>query len=269
MLPALFLQSAPRMRHAALAAVALSAALLLAGCQNKASVAGGDQLTTGSIGSTGEDVSFKKTEELAARWKKNRGDASVGLAYADSLQKLGQQQASQQVLQEVAQANPANAQVQARIGKSLLAAGDSAGAAAALERATAADPRDWQALSALGSAYDQSSRHAEAREKYQQALAIKPDAVPVRNNYAMSYALQGKLPEAEKMLRELMNTTGANAPRVRQNLALVVGLQGRFDEARQIASEDLPPNEVEANLAYLQQMLSQPNTWKQLQEGQG
>ena len=26
---------------------------------------------------------------------------------------------------------------------------------------------------------------------------------------------------------------------------------------------------VQANLAYLQQMLSQPNTWKQLQEGQG
>jgi Flp pilus assembly protein TadD len=52
-------------------------------------------------------------------------------------------------------------------------------------------------------------------------------------------------------------------------LALVVGLQGRFDEAKQIASEDLPPEQVEANLAYLQQMLSQPNTWKQLQDGNG
>ena len=68
------------------------------------------------------------------------------------------------------------------------------------------------------------------------------------------------------MLRELMTTTGSNAPRVRQNLALVVGLQGRFDEARKIASEDLPPDQVDANLAYLQQMLAQPNTWKQLQE---
>jgi len=53
---------------------------------------------------------------------------------------------------------------------------------------------------------------------------------------------------------------------VRQNLALVVGLQGRFDEARSIASKDLPPDEVDANLAYLQQMLSQPNTWAQLQQ---
>ena len=82
--------------------------------------------------------------------------------------------------------------------------------------------------------------------------------------------MTGHFPGAEKMLRELMHTPGADAPRVRQNLALVVGLQGRFDEARKIASEDLPPDEVEANLAYLQQMLSQPNTWKQLQDpGQG
>jgi Flp pilus assembly protein TadD len=51
---------------------------------------------------------------------------------------------------------------------------------------------------------------------------------------------------------------------LRQNLALVVGLQGRFDEARQIASVDLPPDEVEANMAYLQKMLAQPNTWQQL-----
>jgi Flp pilus assembly protein TadD len=269
MLPAQPLQSAPAMRSATLVVVVLSSALLLAGCQNKAGISGGDQLTTGSIAASGEDVSFRKTEELAQAWKKNRGDAATGLAYAAGLQRLGQQPQAMQVLQEVAAANPSNAQVQARIGKALLAAGDANGAAAALERATAADPKDWQALSALGSTYDQMSRHSEAREKYQQALAIKPDAVPVRNNYAMSYALQGKLPEAEKMLRELMNATGANAPRVRQNLALVVGLQGRFDEARKIASEDLPPNEVEANLAYLQQMLSQPNTWKQLQEGQG
>jgi Flp pilus assembly protein TadD len=45
---------------------------------------------------------------------------------------------------------------------------------------------------------------------------------------------------------------------VRQNLALAVGLQGRFEEARDIASRDLPPDTVEANLTYLRSMLSQP-----------
>ena len=82
----------------------------------------------------------------------------------------------------------------------------------------------------------------------------------------MSYALQGKLPEAEKMLRSALNQPGSAAmPQIRQNLSLVVGLQGRLDEAKQIASADLPPDQVEANMQYLQQMLSKPNTWAQLQ----
>jgi Flp pilus assembly protein TadD len=59
----------------------------------------------------------------------------------------------------------------------------------------------------------------------------------------------------------------ASNPRIRQNLALVVGLQGRFDEAKKIASEDLPPDQVEANMAYLQQMLASQNTWAKLKEG--
>ena len=270
MLPAVPSQPQRSLRRSAAVAIALSAAVLLAGCQNKASIGGGDPLTTGSTSAPDDKLSFKKTDQLAAAWNKDQGNAAIGMAYADNLQKFGQQQNAAQVLQKVSSANAANGDVQARIGKSFLAMGDFPNAATTLERAVTVKPQDWQSLSALGSAYDQLSRHGEARDRYKQALALKPDAVAVRNNYAMSFALQGQLPDAEKMLRELMNTTGADAPRVRQNLALVVGLQGRFDEARKIASEDLPPDEVEANLAYLQQMLSQPNTWKQLQDpGQG
>lgn len=261
----------PRFRvgKSAALALALGASVLLAGCQNKASIAGGNSLTTGSIGGAGESVSFKKTEELSEAWKKSPGNAEIGIAYAGNLQQLGQQQTASQVLQEVAKANGNNAPVLARAGKSLLTMGDLQSAATTLERAAALNPKDWQTLSALGSAYDQLSRYGEARDKYQQALAINPAAVAVHNNLAMSYALQGNLPEAEKMLRQLMNSTGSDAARVRQNLALVVGLQGRFDEARKIASEDLPPDQVDANLAYLQKMMAQPDTWKQLQENQG
>jgi Flp pilus assembly protein TadD len=87
---------------------------------------------------------------------------------------------------------------------------------------------------------------------------------------AMSYALEGKLPEAEQRLRGLVSQPGSAAiPKMRQNLALVVGLQGRFDEAREIASKDLPPDQVEANLAILQDMLAQPNTWAELSDKQG
>ncbi len=269
MVSAVSLQSSRKAPPAAFVALALAASMLLAGCQTRNSSLGSENLTTASIAKTGggDTMSFKKTEALAKQWDKDKSNPAVGLAYAANLEKLGQRQTQMQVLKSVSDAHPNNADVQSRVGKTFLSAGDAANAASSLERAVAANSRDWQTISALGTAYDQLARHGEAREKYQQALAIKPDAVTVRNNYAMSFALQGKLPEAEKMLRELMNTTGSNAPRVRQNLALVVGLQGRFDEARKIASEDLPRDEVDANLAYLQQMLNQPNTWKQLQDG--
>jgi Flp pilus assembly protein TadD len=48
---------------------------------------------------------------------------------------------------------------------------------------------------------------------------------------------------------------------VRQNLALVIGLQGRFDEARAIYAAELPPDQVEANMAYVRSMLTQQNRW--------
>jgi Flp pilus assembly protein TadD len=81
----------------------------------------------------------------------------------------------------------------------------------------------------------------------------------------MSYMLEGNLKAAEATLREASSLPdGDSQPQVRQNLALAVGLQGRFDEARDIASRDLPPDTVEANLTYLRSMLSQPNTWQKL-----
>ncbi len=56
---------------------------------------------------------------------------------------------------------------------------------------------------------------------------------------------------------------------MRQNLALVVGLQGRFQEAERIAQADLPPDEAAANVTYLRQMLSQPNSWKTIGRNDG
>jgi Flp pilus assembly protein TadD len=80
----------------------------------------------------------------------------------------------------------------------------------------------------------------------------------VLSNLGLSYALSKNLTKAEATLKRA--TAGQRVdPRVRQNLALVVGLQGRFAEAETIARADLPSNEAAANVAYLRQMLSQPN----------
>ena len=247
-------------------AILLVAACALAACQNKSASLDGDPLATASTSPSG-GVSFKKTEAMAKQWNANPGDLKLGLAYAASLGQLGQRPTQVGVLSTIAERNPANAEAQAVVGKEFLKIGEENAAATVLERAAQLNPGDWQIFSAWGTALDQQARHAEAREKYQQALALMPGELSVTNNMAMSFALQGKLPEAEKLLREALAAPGGKSlPRIRQNLALVVGLQGRFEESQKIASEDLPPNEVEANLAYLKQMLSRPNTWQQLQD---
>jgi Flp pilus assembly protein TadD len=242
-------------------------AFLAAGCTGKQAKLEADPLATGSTSPIGgaQAGSFLKTQELSKAWAAHPGDSQIGFEYAASLEKLGQTDSQIEVLKAVSIAHPADNPLQSRIGKQLLTAQRPGEALTVLSRAVAANPSDWKSLSALGSAFDQQGQYDMARQQYAKALAIQPGSLSIENNMGMSYALQGKLPEAEKVLREAMaQPDAANQPKIRQNLALVVGLSGRFDEARKIASADLPPEQVEANLAYLQQMLAQPNTWAQL-----
>lgn len=246
----------------------LVSALALGACQSKQANLGGDPLQTGSTSKIAQDPakgSFVRTEELSKKWTADQGNVALGLDYAANLEKIGQKDEQFGVLKVLAAAHPDDAALQAKIGKQLLAAGRAGEAVEMLERSSKTSGTDWKTLSALGSAYDQQGSHSLARDSYKAALTQNPNELSVENNMAMSFVLEGKLAEAEKILRQAVTQPGVSAqPRIRQNLALVVGLQGHFDEARKIASEDLPPDQVEANLAYLQQMLEQPNTWQQL-----
>jgi Flp pilus assembly protein TadD len=250
------------LRKITLPVLLLASAFAISACQSKtANLDSLDGLTTAST----SPASFKKTTELGNRWQGDPKNLALGLAYAAELEKLGQTDQQLQVLATLSAQNPQNANIQAVYGKKLLAAGRSGDAIPVLKTVADNGTGDWRILSALGSAYDQQGQYSTARETYQKALALKPNQISVLNNMGMSHALEGNLKQAEETLRSAMALPeGKSLPRLRQNLALVVGLQGRFEESRQIASEDLPPEEVEANMAYLQKMLSQPNTWQQL-----
>jgi Flp pilus assembly protein TadD len=251
------------MRRSFTALIAISC-LALAACQNKSAQLGpADPMATGSTAAP----SLKETAKLGESWQKDPKNLRLGLAYSAQLKALGQRDRQLQVLGVLAQHHPNNATFLASYGRELAQADQSDQAQAVLTKAIAAGANDWKVYSALGSALDQQRKFAEARDNYQRALKIAPGNVAVMNNLGMSYALEGNLQQAEKVLREASNLpSGKNEVQLRQNLALVVGLQGRFDEARQIASADLPPEEVESNITYLEKMLAQPNTWKQLTE---
>jgi Flp pilus assembly protein TadD len=152
-------------------------------------------------------------------------------------------------------ANPGNRPLLAAYGRALVENGNFQQAFDVLSRAhTPANP-DWRILSVQGTALDQLGRHEEARRYYASALKIVPEEPSVLSNLGLSYVLSKDLPQAESTLRRAYER-GTSDPRVRQNLALVVGLQGRFSEAESIVRADLPPDQAEANVAYLKQMLN-------------
>jgi Flp pilus assembly protein TadD len=169
------------------------------------------------------------------------------------------------VLQQAAVANPRDKEVQAAFGKILMETGRLEQAANVLAQAHSPDRPDWRVLSAQGAVADQQGNHVQAQRFYQSALTIAPNEPSVLSNLGLSYALTQRLPEAEGILRQAVANPQADK-RVRANLALVVALQGRFEEAQQIAAQDASPQQASENIAYIRQMMSQQNRWKDIQQ---
>lgn len=253
-----------RARHRAVVYLTLASTVLLAGCnQTMGKLSGASDVTTASTA----PVSLEALAQLGDKWQANPKDVNRGLAYANGLESVGQKEEALVVYEKLTDANPDNARLSGLYGRKLAAAGKTEQAIPVLEAAEAKGDTDWRVPSALGSLYDQQGLYQKAREEYRKALASDPQNFTVMNNLAMSYALEGNLKEAEAELRAADALPRSRSePRIRQNLALVVGLQGRFDEASKLAQEDLPPEQVQENMAYLKKMLSRPNTWQQISE---
>ncbi|MCB1441148.1 MAG: tetratricopeptide repeat protein [Nitratireductor sp.] len=247
--------------------LALLSATALAGCQQKAAeLDNADLMSTSSTA----PASYEATAELGKAWQSDPSSISKGVAYANALERLGQQDKQFEVYARLLSAHPENGKLAGLYGKKLVMNGRTNDAVPILERAANSPNADWKIHSALGSAYDQQGLYQKARDQYNLALATDANNLTVLNNFGMSYALEGNLKEAEAALRRAHALPGSQSqPRIRQNLALVIGLQGRFDEARRMASEDLPQEQIDANMDYLQTMLAQPNTWKQLADSKG
>ena len=235
--------------------------LALAGCASSSKV---DTTTTGAIAQPKTPADF---QQAANYWgKKYAADPKnreIDINYASALRRTGRGDQAVAVLQKAAIYFPDDRAVLAEYGKALAAVGSYDQALDAIRRAETPDNPNWQLISAEAAILDQMGRQSEARSLYAQALKYAPNEPTVLSNYGMSYVLTGELPQAEKLLRQAIAAPNADS-RVRQNLALVVGLQGRFAEAEKIASAEISPDQAKANVAYLEEMLAQRNTWQAL-----
>lgn len=224
--------------------------------------------TTGSIGpadpgTVSAEQRAAAIGQLAARFKKNPGDRNTALYYAAALRSNSQAEQAVAVLEVAVAKYPRDAEVAVEYAKALSAAGRFDQALTVVDRAIDPTAPNWNALMVKGAILDQNGQNAEARKLYVTALKVAPDQPSIHANLGLSYAMTNELDAAEKELRLAVSLRGANT-RVRQNLALIVGLQGRFDEAQQLFAAELPPAQVEANMAYIRGLLTQQNRWDRI-----
>ncbi len=230
-------------------------ALGLCGCQTT----NGDDIT-GAIAATSEAPrsaadARRDLENLRERYRANPSDPDIALQYGKALRDTGQRSQAVAVLEQATLAHPSNKALLAGYGRALADNGNFQQAFDVLSQAHTPEDPDWRILSAQGAVLDQLGRHEEAQQYYGSALKIVPDEPSVLSNLGLSYVLVNDLPKAEETLRRAHDRDAAN-PRVRANLALVLGLQGRMTEAENIVKAGLPPQEAAAKVASLRQLLT-------------
>ncbi len=191
----------------------------------------------------------------ARKHQKDPADANTAINYARSLKAIGAKQKALEVTERTYQFNPGNAELASEYGRLALDLGKVQLADQLLNKALR-DSRnpDWRLLSALGTVQAKRGNHKKAQTFYVAALKQQPGATSVYNNLALSYALDGKAGDAEKLLKEAVNK-GHNSQVVRQNLALVLGIQSKFDEAQEVAMMDLDEKRIDNNEQFLRKMV--------------
>jgi Flp pilus assembly protein TadD len=215
---------------------------------------------TGSLGDKTDTSSstadpHHEADVYGERFRANPKDVETALAYGKALRAEGQRDQAVAVLEKASIANPGNKALLAGYGRALADNGDFQQAFDVLSRAHSPDNPDWRILSAQGAALDQLGRYDEARHYYESALKISPDEPSVLSNLGLSYVLSKDLPKAEETLRRANGRPDAD-PRVRINLAFVVGLEGRVAEAESIVKTGRTPEEAAANVTYLRHLLA-------------
>lgn len=204
--------------------------------------------------------------QLSGRYQSNPGDRETVIHYAAALRAAGQPAQAVSVLENAMGQHGGDPSINIAYAKALAANGRFEQALTIIDRTIDPASPDWNALSVKGAILDQIGQHEAARQLYRQAQISAPQEASLEANMGLSYAMTNDLGQAEQHLRRAVSMPTATS-QIRQNLALIVGLQGRFDEARSLYQRELPPDQVESNMAYIRALLTQQNRWEAIARG--
>ncbi|MDI7775440.1 pilus assembly protein TadD [Asticcacaulis sp. EMRT-3] len=182
-------------------------------------------------------------------------NVQIGLYFSNALRALKRYDQAADIAHRVLLFAPDNVDLLLAAARAHIAGNDAFLAIDPLQHAIALKPKDWQAYSLLGVAYQQVKRTDDAQTQWATALQLSPNNPAVLTNIAMAKVVNGDFKGAEPLLRTAAAQKDATI-QVRQNLALVLGLEGQMDQAERLLREDLPPQQADADLAWLHQAVA-------------
>ena len=232
------------MRRWLLASV--SAGLLAAGCASPGQHAGRspsslDRLRLAAAAEANNNV------EVALAIYRNAAEADpdnaeVQARYARALATQGAQAEAAVVLEQALARKPQDRTLLLALGRTQLRAGALRPASQSFGRLLEVAPGDPDALNGLGVIADLSGDHRLAQERYHEGLKRSPRHEGLRNNLALSMAMSGATAEAMQELQALRREGNVDV-RVRHNLALVSAIAGDAATARQLSGTELDSGE--------------------------
>ena len=191
---------------------------------------------------------------FARQFEHDATNAKLGLYLSNAQRAMGRYDDAAATAHTVLLFAPDNTDVLLAAARAHIEGGNGFYAIDLLKRLNGLKTNDWQAWSLLGVAYDQTKRPDDALAAWQTALKLSPNNPAVLTNMAMAHVAAGDFAGAEPMLRTAVAQKDVTFQE-RQDLALVLGLEGKMPEAEKLLRQDLPPEVAEANLAWLQNSL--------------
>ena len=177
-------------------------------------------------------------------------------ALGDTLRRLQRYGEAEQAYREALERNPYSGKSLQGYAILMIEQGQAEAAIAALGVAIDEEAADHRVYNVLGIAYDTLGDHGQAQAHYLAGLAQAPQNRSLRNNMALSLALQERYEDAIIQVEQLTLAENQGDEPFVHNLALIYGLSGQIEEAAKLLRQVLPEADVANNLAFYQTLRS-------------
>jgi Flp pilus assembly protein TadD len=170
-------------------------------------------------------------------------DAAIQLRYANALMNAGQITQARDVLLKHIPLVSQPLELRRGLGSLYVLEGQPSSALVELDAVLAAKPGDLRAVVDKAIALDLLHRYQEAQPYYLKALTESPDDPVIKNDYAMSLMLQGRVREAGALLTPYRGA--GNIPqRITTNLGVILAANGDVAGAKAVVGGSMTDEQL-------------------------